>query len=79
MFKSVDRILLAHRNLKLVLFCTTGPFFVLFTAFKYTIKFLVLYVLYKNKKKKDENVNLSSMILGNHSLPSIGSNKQNQQ
>ena len=48
MFKSVDRILLAHRNLKLVLFCTTGPFFVLFPAFKYTIKFLVIYGIYKN-------------------------------
>ena len=45
--RSVDRVLLIHRNLKLVLFATTGPFFVMLTIFKYTIKALVLYYLYK--------------------------------
>ena len=47
MHKSLDRILLIHRNLKLVLFATTGPFFVILTIIKYTIKFGVLYFLYK--------------------------------
>jgi hypothetical protein len=36
--RSVDKILAVHRHSKLFLFMLTGPFFVLFTAFKYTIK-----------------------------------------
>ena len=50
---AVDRILLAHRNLKLVLFCTTGPFLVALQTFKYILKFLVLYALYKGSKGGD--------------------------
>ena len=43
-----------HRNSKIFLFMLTGPFFVLFTAFKYTIKGLVLLYIYKNKKKENK-------------------------
>lgn len=53
LFHATDRILVAHRNLKLVLFLTSGPFFALFFLFKYTIKFGVLYFLYKNKTQQN--------------------------
>ena len=51
-FDATDRILYAHRNLKLFMFLTSGPFFFLLFVVKYTIKFSVLYFLY-NKKKND--------------------------
>ena len=44
---ATDRILLAHRNLKLMLFMTSGPFFIILFFIKYSIKFGVLYFLYK--------------------------------
>ncbi len=34
-FDATDRILLAHRNLKLLLFLTSGPFFAVLFLFKY--------------------------------------------
>lgn len=45
-WNATDRILFAHRNLKLMLFLTSGQFFILLTLIKYTIKFSVLYLLY---------------------------------
>ena len=51
-YGATDRILYAHRNLKLMMFLTTGPFFFLLFCVKYTIKFSVLYFLY-NKTKSD--------------------------
>ena len=47
---ATDRILLAHRNLKLMLLMTTGPFFFVLFCVKYTIKFSVLYFLYKKNQ-----------------------------
>lgn len=54
-FDATDRILIAHRNLKMFLFLTSGPFFALLFLFKYTLKFSVLYYLYNNKKKKEND------------------------
>ena len=54
LFDATDRILYAHRNLKLLLFLTSGPFFALLFCVKYSIKFGVLYFLYNKKKKGDE-------------------------
>ena len=50
---ATDRILYAHRNLKAAMFLTSGPFFFALFLFKYTIKFSVLYFLYKKKKDED--------------------------
>lgn len=47
---SLDKILLTHRNSKMFLFMLTGPFFIMFTAFKYTIKFGVLMYIWQKKK-----------------------------
>jgi len=46
-FNATDRILQVHRNLKLMLLATSGPFFIIMFLIKYTIKFGVLYFLYK--------------------------------
>ena len=48
--QSLDKILATHRNTKIFLFMLTGPFFVAFTAVKYTIKFFVFFYLWKGKK-----------------------------
>ena len=48
--KSLDRILIAHRNTKLFLFMMSGPFFVIFSLLKYFIKFMVFYMIYKKGK-----------------------------
>jgi hypothetical protein len=47
---SLDKILAAHRNSKMFLFCLTGPFFIMFTAFKYTIKLAVFMYIWNKKK-----------------------------
>ena len=52
LFDATDRILYAHRNLKLFMFLTSGPFFFLLFIVKYTIKFSVLYFLYNKNKQK---------------------------
>jgi len=52
LFDATDRILYAHRNLKLFMFLTSGPFFFLLFIVKYTIKFGVLYFLYNKNKQK---------------------------
>ena len=59
-FDATDRILLAHRNLKLCLFLTSGPFFAVLFLFKYTIKFGVLYFLYNKKKEKENATNITT-------------------
>ena len=51
LFDATDRILYAHRNLKLFMFLTSGKFFILLTVVKYTIKFSVLYFLYNKNKQ----------------------------
>ena len=54
LFEATDRILYAHRNLKLLIFLTSGPFFVGFFALKYAIKLAVIYFVYSktNSGKK---------------------------
>lgn len=48
--RSVDKILLAHRNTKLFLFMMTGPFLILMQTIKYSIKGLVFLYLYRKHK-----------------------------
>ena len=52
LFEATDRILYAHRNLKLLLFVTSVPFFIGLWAFKYSLKLAILYFLYSKTKKK---------------------------
>jgi len=54
--------LYAHRNLKLLLFLTSGPFFALLFCVKYSLKFGVLYFLY-NKKKADDAKKVAAKTL----------------
>lgn len=51
--KSVDKILLAHRNTKLFLGMMTGPFFLLIKVIEYLGKAVFFLWLY-NKSKRDE-------------------------
>lgn len=44
---SIDKIMIAHRNTKLFLFLMSGPFLIMFTLFKYILKILILYIIYK--------------------------------
>ena len=50
--KSVDKILIAHRNSKIFMFCLTGPFLVIFQLVKYIIKYGTLYYFYLQAQKK---------------------------
>jgi len=45
--RSVEKIMIAHRNTKLFLFMMSGPFLIMMLLFKYTVKVLILYILYK--------------------------------
>ena len=53
LFASTDRILYAQRNLKLMLFMTTGPFFFVFYVIKKSIQLAVLYFFYKKNEAAD--------------------------
>ncbi len=59
-----DKILLANRNLKIMMFITTVPFFFLLFCFKYTIKFSVLYLLYNKTKDKGAKSDEAKAIVG---------------
>jgi len=52
LFEATDRILYAHRNLKLLIFLTSGPFFIGFFAFKYAVKIALILFFYKKTKGK---------------------------
>ena len=64
LFEATDRILYAHRNLKLLIFLTSGPFFVGFFALKYAIKLAVIYFVYSktNSSKKHGKRSVTSRI-----------------
>lgn len=61
LFDSTDRILYAHRNLKMLLLMTSGPFFAVMFVVKYSIKFSVLYFLYKKKTEAEARLKLESL------------------
>ena len=44
--RAVDKILISHRNTKILLFMLTGPFLVLFQTIKQIIKYGTLYYFY---------------------------------
>ena len=52
--RSVDKILLSHRNSKIFLILMSGPFLAGFYVFKYALKILVFYFLLKKKKPADD-------------------------
>ena len=45
--RSVEKIMIPHRNTKLFLFIMSGPFLMIMLLIKYAFKVLVLYILYK--------------------------------
>jgi hypothetical protein len=49
--RSIDKILLAHRNSKIFLILMSGPFLIAFYVFKYALKILIFYYFLKGKKK----------------------------
>mmetsp|Transcript_8543 Transcript_8543/g.8063 ORF Transcript_8543/g.8063 Transcript_8543/m.8063 type:complete len:100 (-) Transcript_8543:32-331(-) len=51
--RSIDKILLSHRNSKIFLILMSGPFLVGFYIFKYALKILIFYFLLKKKKPKE--------------------------
>jgi hypothetical protein len=56
--RSIDKILLAHRNSRILLMLISGPFLFALYVVKYSIKILILYILYKkNKKVPDSDKN----------------------
>ena len=66
LFAATDRILYAQRNLKLMLFMTTGPFFFVFYLFKKSIQLALLYFFYNKKggnKSKEQPTKEKSFAL----------------
>ena len=47
MQRSIEKIMIAHRNTKLFFIIMSGPFLAGLLLFKYTMKVLILYLLYK--------------------------------
>lgn len=52
--RSLDKILLSHRNSQIFLILMSGPFLIGFYVFKYALKILVFYFLLRKKKKPDD-------------------------
>jgi hypothetical protein len=50
--RSLEKIMIAHRNTKLFLFLMSGPFLIMFMLAKYTVKIFILYMIYRHKQKK---------------------------
>ena len=53
-FAATDRILYTHRNLKLFMFLTSGPFFIVLFLLKGSLKLSLLYFLYNTGKKSKQ-------------------------
>ena len=49
---SIDKILKLHRNTRIFLFCLTGPFFVFWMIFKYSIKAIIFTYLWRKRKRE---------------------------
>lgn len=45
--RSIEKIMIAHRNTKLFFILMSGPFLILMLFLKYSFKLLILYLLYK--------------------------------
>ena len=45
--RSIEKILIYHRYTKLFLFLMSGPFLIFLLGFKYNLKVLIVYFLYK--------------------------------
>ncbi|CAI2369872.1 unnamed protein product [Moneuplotes crassus] len=53
--RSLDKILLSHRNSAIFLILMSGPFLIGFYAFKYALKILLFYVILKKKPKANKD------------------------
>lgn len=47
LFRSIDKIMIAHRNTKLFMLLMSGPFLFFILLLKYSAKVLILYLIYK--------------------------------
>lgn len=47
LYRSIDKIMIAHRNTKLFMLMMSGPFLITITLIKYLIKLAVLYFILK--------------------------------
>jgi len=52
--RAVDKILLAHRNSKIFLVLMSGPFLISFYIFKYMLKIILIYYIFKKPAKDKE-------------------------
>ena len=52
--KSIDKILIAHRNTKFFLFCMSWQFFLVYFIVKKIMQGLVLYYIYKKRKEAEK-------------------------
>lgn len=52
--RSLEKIMIAHRNTKLFFVLMSGPFLALMLFVKYSLKILILYILYKKKAAMDK-------------------------
>ena len=50
--KSLDKILATHRNTRMFLFMLTGPFFLFFMVFKYSMKAIIITYLWRKRKRE---------------------------
>lgn len=69
--RSIDKILLAHRNSKIFLILMSGPFLIGFYIFKYALKILVFYYLLKKKKPAVKTEDEKQEKTGEESKPEV--------
>ena len=63
--KALERILIVHRNTRLFLIMMSGPFLVLITLIRYTIKFSIIYYLYKRSQAgKNKPLMIEDAMIG---------------
>ena len=53
LFRAIDRILCAHRNVNTLFFLTSAPFFLMAFGLKYFFKFSFLGIFYHSKDEND--------------------------
>ena len=51
--RSLEKIMLTHRNTKAFFIMMSGPFLILLLLFKYSLKLLILYLLYQKANRKE--------------------------
>lgn len=62
LFRAIDRILCAHRNVNTLFFLTSAPFFLMAFGLKYFFKFSFLGVFYHKNDENDEKLNADEKV-----------------